>query len=116
MKLFDISGSKDSLKGKIEAIKVEMEKTTLLSFSGKVDVMHYGAYEINPKYLVFWICIGADEDKKSLQNNVELNSRLRNLLIEHKYPAEAIGEVYIGFESQETVDRESGGNWWHHFK
>jgi len=38
------------------------------------------------------------------------------LLKKHNYPIYALQFVYIGFESQETVDRESNGNWYHHFK
>lgn len=32
------------------------------------------------------------------------------------YPAESQRFIHIGFESQETVNRESKGNWYHHFK
>ena len=36
--------------------------------------------------------------------------------MKHDYPADAQNNVHIGFESQETVDRESDGNWYLHFK
>lgn len=41
---------------------------------------------------------------------------LRNILAVHEYPIEGRPFVHIGFESEETVARESGGNWYYHFK
>jgi hypothetical protein len=51
-----------------------------------------------------------------LAGNIELMSALRALLERHEYPSESQKFVHIGFESQETVDRESKGNWYYHFK
>ena len=82
----------------------------------KFWVTHYGANDIDPKYLVYWICVESDEEKKRLSDDNDLERRLRTLLIEHAYPVSGRDEVHIGFESQQTVDRESGGNWWHHWK
>lgn len=41
---------------------------------------------------------------------------LRQLLVKHDYPEEARQFVKIDFESQETVQRQSNGNWFEHFK
>lgn len=82
----------------------------------KHSVTHYGANDIHPKHLVYWICVQSDTEKKRLQDDLALYRKLRSLLTEHQYPLEGRNEVHIGFESQETVDRESGGNWWHHWK
>ncbi len=79
-------------------------------------VTHFGSNDIHPKHLVYWICVLSDAEKKRLEGDAELRGKLRALLTEHQYPAEGRDGVYIGFESQETVDRESGGNWWHHWK
>jgi len=54
--------------------------------------------------------------KNKLSENFELTTGLRYLLTKHEYPAESQKFVHIGFESQETVNRESGGNWYNHFK
>ena len=51
-----------------------------------------------------------------LANDTLLNGQLRALLVKNDYPNEARQFVHIGFESQETVERESAGNWYHHFK
>ncbi len=79
-------------------------------------VTHYGANDIHPKHLVYWICVQTDQEKKRLSDDSQLYRSLRNLLTEHEYPISGRDEVHIGFESQETVDRESDGHWWHHWK
>ena len=79
-------------------------------------ITHYGANHIHPKHLVYWICVQSDTEKKRLEADLDLNRSLRNILTEYDYPVEGRDLVYIGFEPQETVDRESDGNWWHHWK
>ncbi|HVU15604.1 MAG TPA: hypothetical protein VHD32_01670 [Candidatus Didemnitutus sp.] len=79
-------------------------------------VTHYGANDIHPKHLVYWICVQTDAEKKRLEEDPDLYRKLRTLLTDYQYPLAGRNEVHIGFESQETVDRESGGNWWHHWK
>jgi hypothetical protein len=116
MSIFSYKHNKDSIKQKILNIKTDIEKIMSDNCSEKYDVIWYGAYYIDPKHLVYWICIETDKVKKELEANTELNIQLRNLLEKHQYPAQSQKFVYIGFESQETVDRESKGNWYHHFK
>lgn len=82
----------------------------------KYWVFHYGANDIHPRHLVYWICVNTDKEKERLSKNQELYKKLRNLLVVHKYPISGRDGVYIGFESQETVDREADGNWWQHWK
>jgi len=104
------------LKQKILDIKQDIEYIVSQYSSEKFWIDWYGAYDINPRFLVFWICIRTDHLKSKLISNGELMSNLRNLLEKHDYPAQARQFVSIGFESQETVDRESKGNWYYHFK
>jgi hypothetical protein len=116
MGLFSFLYSKDSLKIKIQNIKKDFEIIVSKACSEKFSVLHYGEYKINPKHLVFWITVATDNMKSKLSNDTTLNNELRSVLIQYDYPEEAINDVHIGFESQETVDRESNGDWYLHFK
>jgi hypothetical protein len=116
MRIFNIFQSKDSLKRKIRVIEKEIKKLVSIVCNENFSVLQYGAYEINPKHLVFWICVDTDKMKEKLMDNESLKNKLNELLVIHKYPKDAINYVFIGFESQETVDRESKGDWFLHFK
>jgi hypothetical protein len=65
---------------------------------------------------VYWICVRTDAERDRLASDPNLVASLRQTLVECAYPLEGRSEVHIGFESQETVDRESEGNWWYHWK
>jgi hypothetical protein len=82
----------------------------------KFWVTHYGANNIHPKHLVYWIVVGSDYEKHRLEADSGLMAVLRSLLMKYDYPIEGRDGVHIGFESQETVDRESNGNFYHHWK
>lgn len=58
-------------------------------------VTHYGANDIHPKHLVYWICVQSDREKKRLSDDSLLYRNLRNLLTEHKYPISGRDEVHI---------------------
>ncbi len=77
---------------------------------------HYGANDIHPKHLVYWICVESEQERQKLSTNQQLKNDLRALLVTHNYPIEGRAGVRIGFESQEAVDRDSGGNWRHHWQ
>ncbi len=76
----------------------------------------YGSFQIHPRYLVYWVCVRTDAERDRLAQDATLMKRLRAALDARNYPIEGRSEVGIGFESQETVDRVSGGNWWLHWK
>jgi hypothetical protein len=107
---------KELIKRKILDIKADIENLIRPVCSERFFVDWYGAYDINPKHLVYWICVQSDKMKNNLTGNIELTTSLRYLLAKHAYPADSQKFVHIGFESQETVNRESKGNWYYHFK
>jgi hypothetical protein len=82
----------------------------------KFWVTHYGANHIHPKHLVYWIVVVSDLEKHRLEADLALMAALRSLLVKCDYPSEGREGVHIGFESQETVDRESGGNFYYYWK
>ncbi|QTN32502.1 hypothetical protein HZ994_09225 [Akkermansiaceae bacterium] len=97
-------------------IEAEMKKLMKSTTQEKLWVTHYGANDIHPRHLVYWICVDSDSEKARLEADKELMIRLRNLLKQFDYPADGRDGVHIGFESSETVNRESNGNWRHHWQ
>ncbi|MBS1571348.1 MAG: hypothetical protein JST62_02985 [Bacteroidetes bacterium] len=116
MTLYKFLYKKASIKRKVLDIKDDIIKIIKPACKEKFFIFYYGAYDIDPRHLVYWICIKTDDLKTKLSNDKILNSKLRHILTINNYPSEAIANVHIGFESQETVDRESNGHWFHHFK
>lgn len=116
MNFLKIFYPKNSLKRKIMDIKDEMKKVVSGYCNENFWIEYYGAYEIHPKNLVYWICVNSDTMKLSLRNNAELVNKLKRILVKFDYPKEGISYVGIDFESQETVNRESNGDWYLHFK
>jgi hypothetical protein len=106
----------NSLKGKILDIIYDMKKEFKRYYKDRFWIDWYGAYDIDPKYLVIWICVKTDATKSKLESDTALSNDLRATLKKHRYPEQAIPLVHIGFESQENVDRESNGDWNLHFK
>ena len=105
-----------ALSRRIHRIQRQIEDVASSKISERFWVTHYGAVDINPRSLVFWICVESDAEKHRLERDQIFLEELRNLLKLNQYPDEAIPYVFLGIESQETVDRESGGNWYVHWK
>lgn len=104
------------LKRKIEGITIALEET-VSSFTKEVTkIRWWGAYDIDPKHLVFCIGVNTDKLRDELRNNKKFNEDLREILERFSYPEKSRKFVSIIFESQETVGRESDGNWFFHFK
>ncbi len=103
------------LKWKIWRIEAAI-KSLIRAEGYKPIVWSFGAYYINPKHLVFVVGVPSDEEKNQLKNNKEFNQLLKLTLTKYNWPEKAIDYVTFDIESQETVDRENNGNWWHQYK
>jgi len=116
MKLLKNLFKRDSLKTKILNIVGDVKKWVKRYCKEPFWIDWYGAYKIDPRYLTIWVCVKTDKTKLELSSNKELMAKMVNLLAKHNYPIQARPLVHIGFESEETVKRESKGNWYQHFK
>lgn len=77
---------------------------------------HFGAVDISPDHLAFWITTATDAERDLLAADAALQDDFRRALLRAGYPADAVLKVGFAFESQETVDRVHGGNWWYAVK
>ena len=103
------------LKRKIRRIESELRKM-LRSKGIKPNVWSFGAYYIDPKHLVFVVGVSTDHEKASLKNSPDFGAQMRGLLDKYNWPIAARSAVSFDVESQETVERETDGNWWYHYK
>ncbi|WKE65377.1 hypothetical protein PVT67_17190 [Gallaecimonas kandeliae] len=97
--------------------RIESALKNLVRAEGlKPMVWSFGAYYIDPKYLVFVVGVPTDTAKETLKSNSTFTASMKELLETFNWPIQARPEVVFDVESQETVDRENNGNWWYHYK
>jgi hypothetical protein len=104
------------LKWKIWRIEAGLRVLLKLDGIKSRHVWSFGAYNIDPKYLVFVIGVPTDNEKERLRADSAFCTKMRSLLEKHNWPVAARKHVVFDIESQETVDREENGNWWYHYK
>ncbi len=103
------------LKWKIWRIEADL-KRLIRNLGIKPIVWSFGAYYIDPKYMVFVAGVQTDKEKEELKADKDIQEQMTKLLDKHHWPIEAKRHVHFDIESQETVDREDNGNWWYHYK
>jgi hypothetical protein len=73
----------------------------------------FGATSIDPRHLCVCIDVNSDQQRERLREDHALMDQLRQALLMSGYPAESVPLVSFSIESQETVDRDFRGNWFH---
>jgi hypothetical protein len=79
-------------------------------------VMSFGATWIDPRHLSIWIKTRTDQQRDRLAANRLSMTQMREAPLDAGYPQLAVPQVQVGFESQETIDRDYHGNWFLRFK
>jgi hypothetical protein len=103
------------LKWKIWQIENSLKKQ-IKSRGIKPNVWSFGAYYIDPKNIVFVAGVQTDEEKEKLKTDIKIQNQMKELLERFNWPLDARKYVTFDIESQETVNRETNGNWWYHYK
>ncbi len=80
------------------------------------DIFSLGATDIDPRHLALWIITVTDAQRDVLQHDASLRRAIRTILKNNGYPADAIAQVAIVIQSEETVSRDFRGNWWYAIK
>lgn len=102
---------------KLKIWRIESSIKTLVKAAGcKPIVWSFGAYYIDPRYLVIVVGVPSDKERDSLRNDKRFLSEINALLVRFNWPIQSRAHVRFDIESQETVDRENNGNWWYHYK
>ncbi|HBH53281.1 MAG TPA: hypothetical protein DDY91_15450 [Planctomycetaceae bacterium] len=91
-------------------IEEEIQRVLASQMAEPFWVTHYGANDIHHRHLVYWIVVRTDQEMARLDQDAELMKLLRGLLVASDYPVEGRDGVPIGFESHETVDRVTNGD------
>lgn len=111
-----VSETSMSLERIVRQVRKELESQVALRIADGFAVMWYGAFDIDPVHLVYLVTVSTDSEKHALRNDELFDKGLRSMLSHNGYPVEAIAAVHLWIESQETVDRESHGDWHVHIQ
>jgi len=79
-------------------------------------VFSFGAVDIDLRNLAVWITADTDVQRDELRRSGALIDQFRVAFRDPGYPESAIPEIRFEFESQQTVDRDFNGTWWHAVK
>jgi hypothetical protein len=91
-------------------------KRLVRRYCPRAKLFSFGATWIDPRYLAIWIATETDDERDRLRAMPDLIDAFRQALGDAGYPPAAIPEVGFEFESEETVRRDYGGNWFHRTK
>jgi len=75
-------------------------------------VSHQGATRISPGYLTFSLKTQTDKERDILCHDPDIHQQFRDALVKAGYPSETRPVVHFVIQSQETAERDYGGNWY----
>jgi hypothetical protein len=91
-------------------------KALLRQRYSSVKVTSFGATDISPRYLAVWIITSTDAERDHLESDPALVQSMRSEFLDAGYPSEYVPSIGFAFQSQETIDRDFGGSWYHAMK
>lgn len=105
-----------ALEQTIKQLRKDVKKLIATRCDEKFDADTYGAVDLDPGLLVILVIVKTDAKKHILASDATWISQVRESLIFRNYPSNAIDKVIVAVESQETVYRESRGDWHLHLQ
>jgi hypothetical protein len=79
-------------------------------------VTSFGAIDLYPSCLAILICVATDAQRDSLLKDPDFLGRIRRIVADCGYPEDSVGQIGFTAESDETVDRDWNGSWYHALK
>jgi hypothetical protein len=76
-------------------------------------VHSFGATHIDPVHLCICINVDKDYERDDIYNDSELLEQFRKAILKTGYPKDSVSLLNFSVESQQTVDRDFGGNWFY---
>jgi hypothetical protein len=110
-----MAGEEPLLRAAVRRAEIAITSEVRRTIPG-ARVTSFGAIDLYPSCLAFWICVATDAQRDSLLGDVAFSDRMRRIVADCGYPADSVDRVGFTSESDETVDRDWAGNWYHAMK
>ena len=76
----------------------------------------HGAVHLSPANLAVFLIVDTDSQRDQIKALPDLDARFREALSTAGYPRDSVYHPHLAVESEETVQRDWAGNWWHYMK
>jgi hypothetical protein len=111
------------LQQRLDEIVRAATDNVAVSVSGEAPALlqhfFYGSSAVHPRFLAMWYMFRSDADLALARENglaARLEARTREQLRERGYPADGVRDSAISFATDETIQREAGGSYYHYFQ